>query len=213
MAQAAGVAQHPDALPGGVGPGRSGPRRRGGALEFLSRQILPLLEAAAQIDVSVAASVAIELADLYRLGGLAAEAGEYLAWARQAYTSLDDAAGRARCLLVEADWLITPATFTETLGFDLEDLDDARPVPATEAIKGARDRTPDTWALFRAVRALRGEAAAQLREAHLDGLAGRPGRGERLWRAAAPAAGSPRRAMAHLADTHATLAAIAAGRA
>jgi hypothetical protein len=44
----------------------------------------------------------VELADLYRLGGLDADAGEYLGWAKQMYASLDDHAGRARCLVVEA---------------------------------------------------------------------------------------------------------------
>ena len=192
---------------------RVDPVRGAEAARYLSQQTFAFLKAAAQVDVSMAASVAIELADLYRLGGLAAEAGKYLAWARQAYTSLDDAAGRARCLLVEADWLITPATFTETLGFDLEDLNYARPVPAAEAAEGARGRYREARALFRAARAVRGEAAAELREAYLDSLAGRPGRAERRLRAAARRCRqSGDGAMAHLADTHATLAAIAAGR-
>ena len=192
---------------------RVDPARGAEAARYLSQRILPLLGAAAQIDVLVAASVAVEMADLYRLGGLAAEAGEYLAWARQAYTSLDDAVGRARCLLVEADWLITPATFPETLGFDLEDLDYAPPVPTTETINGARNQYRKARALFRAARAVRGEAAAQLREGYLDGLAGRADRGERKLRTAARLcrqAGDG--AMAHLAEIHAALAAIAAGR-
>jgi hypothetical protein len=183
------------------------------AVPDLSEGIHALLEATAQVDVAVAASLAVELADLYRLGGLDAKAAGYLAWARQAYTSLDDPAGQARCLLVEADWLIAPATSIETLGFDLNDFSYAPPVPSAEVVDRARNQHREARALFRAAHAVRGEAATQLRESYLESLAGHPVRGERRLRAAAQLfrqAGDG--SAARLADVHAALAAVAAGR-
>jgi hypothetical protein len=183
------------------------------AARYLSQNTRSILSAAAQVDVSVASSLAVELADLYRLGGLGAEAGQYLAWAKQAYESMDDPAGRARCLVVEADWLVTPATFVETLGFDLEDLDYVRPVPKPQIIKDARNRYGEAATLFRSGGAVRGEAATLLRKGFLDVLAGRPERADRSLRAAARLcreAGDG--AAALLTEVHATLAAVAAGQ-
>ena len=171
------------------------------------------MKSAARIDASAAAFLTVELAELCRLWGLNPMATTYLARARLAYAAQADSLGLARCLLVEADRLVAPTTFTETLGFDLEFLDVARPAPTAAQADRARRLYLEARKRYRAVLSMRGVCASYLGEGCLDFLIGRAEQAENRLREAhqlARRAGDG--ATAHLALINAALAAVAAGR-
>ncbi|WP_217134982.1 CHAT domain-containing protein [Streptomyces sp. AC558_RSS880] len=189
------------------------PEQSSEILQHLTGSLQGALRIAAEQDVVVAATLAAELADLHRLAGSWSEAERSLAWAQEVFAELDDLAGTARCWLLEAEWRTAPVTFTETLAFDLADLDTERTVPTAESAAEARRLYREARQLFRRANADRGIAATYLGEGCLAFLSGSAERAERLTQLAglfSQRAGDT--AAMHLANVHAAMASISAGR-
>lgn len=199
---------------------RVDPSRAWESVRALAEDVESLLRAAAKFDVAAAADLAADLADLYRLAGAQQDAEAYLGWSREAYSRLGDPCGTARCQLLMVDWVVAPATFTDTLGFDLEDLAVERHVPRADEAYAARRAYREARRSFRNAHCDRGVAATLRSESCLDLLSGqRPldvpsarSAERRLRLATAYARRGGDTAAAMLAEVSATIAAVAAGR-
>lgn len=175
------------------------------------RSLLQLAHGAGRLPVAAFCSLA--LADLFRLGGAGEEAARYRAWAAVAYEAAGDRVGPALTLLQEADWLLTPSSSPEVLGFDLGNLEWRRLLPDAAAAAAARRCLDEARTRFREAGAPRGEASVDLREAFLALTGDDPHRaGEPLHSAEQRLLDAGDGAGVQHARVLATLAAVAGGR-